>query len=67
MVTHWFSPPSLPEKYLHVTYLQGHINVYIVIVCNIPKGPAAEAAGQQAISADSFIIYAIFYSDLLWL
>lgn len=67
MVIHWFSPPSLPEKYLHVMYLQGPTHVYIVIVCNIPKGLAAEAARQQAISTDSFIICAIFCTGLLWL
>lgn len=63
MVIHWFSPPSLPEKYLHVTYLQEHINVYIVVLCNIPKGPTAEAARQKAISTDSFIICAISTVD----
>ena len=59
MVIHWFSSPSLPEKYLYVTYLQEHINVYIVILCNIPKGPTAETARQKAISTDSFIVCAI--------
>ena len=56
MVIHWSSSPSLPEKYLYVTYLQEHINVYIVILCNIPKGPTAETARQKAISTDSFIV-----------
>lgn len=59
MVIHWSSSPSLPEKYLYVTYLQEHINVYIVILCNIPKGPTAETARQKAISTDSFIVCAI--------
>ena len=59
MVIHWSSSPSLPEKYLYVTYLQEHINVYIVILCNIPKGPTAETSRQKAISTDSFIVCAI--------
>lgn len=59
--------PSQPSRKIFTcdVFTRARKCIYIVIVCNIPKGPAAEAAGQQAIAADSFIICAIFYSGLL--